>query len=192
MATRQFESVEEIDGHYKRQLAKADEEQMSGIREEWLNAKNDFLSEQLAATTLRQARMDAVIQFPDVAEWRDELQGTTPEEVQAHAKRIHDRLEAMKPAAPPEPSPEEAARAAYGNPGAAGNAAPIDTTPETEQLKQRVWGKLQRGEGMQDAASKNDQFAFSSIRIREAFDTARTSPNFKPTGPKGDARRKAG
>ena len=183
MATRQFESVEEIDGHYKRRLAKMeDESEAPAIREEWLTAKNDFLQGQLAATTIRQARMDAVMQFPDVAEWRDELQGSTAEEVLAHAEKIHKRLEAMKPPEPPAPPQPDPAQAAYGRPAAGGAAEPVDTTSEDEALKQRVLGRLQRGDGLQDSQGKMDATRFGSIRIREALDQARSNPTFKPSG----------
>lgn len=183
MATRQFESVEEIDGHYKRRLAKIeDESEAPAIREEWLTTKNDFLEGQLAATTIRQARMDAVIQFPDVAEWRDELQGSTPEEVLAHAEKIHKRLEAIKPPDPaPAPQPDPAA-AAYGRPSAGGAAEPVDNTPADEALKNRVRGRLQSGQGLQDSQGKMDAVNFANVRIREAIDQARHNPSFKPSG----------
>ena len=192
-----FETIEEIDRFFRRPLQDAEADGGDALRDlrvEIAETKSSFLARQNHLRDLDYARMEAITTYPELADLRDVLRGDTPAEIKAAAEKMHTTIEArMAAAAPPaaEPTPEEAARAAYGNPAGGGGGQPIpETPPENERLKSSVRERLQRGMGMQDR--KDDVYRFQSLRLGEAWEQARTSPTFKPTGtPKEDARRRA-
>src|ERR1700682_4024968 len=89
------DGVEDLDKIYKKALARAEDADEPAIRQEWAEAKSTFWERRAQAQSLQVAKRDALDKFPRAKGWEDDIRGNTPQEIEASAKRIHDRLEAV-------------------------------------------------------------------------------------------------
>jgi len=92
----------------------------------------------------------------------------TVEQYDAIKSRLVDEQEAIA-----------AAREQYGAPAGAGTGAPTPPTSRShfapDAIKQRIWDKLERGEGLQHPGDRVDVNAFGITRLREALDFQRST-----------------
>ena len=72
----------------------------------------------------------------------------------------------------------------YGPTAAAGGGTPSRPAVDDNQaLKERIWGKLQRGEGLQRSQDKLDFPRFAGIRLREAILASDRDPTYRRMSP---------
>lgn len=178
---RDFDSIEELDKTYKKAIAKADDAEETDLRLAHANARAQFYELRSAQAALDVALRDALDKYPLAKEFREDIRGTSPAEVEANAKRIHERLEAMvgqrtaaqQQAEQTELAAREAARSGYGAPAAAGGGGASAASPQMtarEEAIQRVQQKLARGEGLQRGNDKMDAIVMMNERLRQAID----------------------
>lgn len=91
----------------------------------------------------------------------------TPEVYDQIKSRIVDEQEA-----------QQQALEQYGRPAGAGTGTPTPPASRSrfapDEVKQRVWDKLERGDGLQHAGDRVDVNAFGVTRLREAIDFQRS------------------
>lgn len=177
---KDFDDVEALDKAYKKAIAKADEAEESQLRLDHANARAQFFELRSQRAALDVALRDALDKYPLAKEFREDIRGNSPAEVEANAKRIHERLEAMvgqktaaqQAAEAQEVANRQAAASAYGQPAAATGGQQPATNPLStrEEAIARVQAKLARGEGLQKAADKMDVITASTERLRQAID----------------------
>jgi hypothetical protein len=178
------EDVESLDKIFKKAIAKADEADEAEIRTQWSESKAQFWERKAQTAALDVARRNALDKYPLAKEFAEDIRGTSPAEIEAQAKRFHERMEKVtkdaEDAKAAAQKAEEDARAQalqqYGRPAGAGAGSP--TPPATDPLSkeaaiQRVHAKLQRGEGMQRGADKMDVITMANERLRQAIDFQR-------------------
>lgn len=177
---KDFDTIEELDKAYKKAIAKADDDEEAQLRLDHANARASFFEFRASRASLDVALRDALDKYPLAKEFREDIRGNTPAEVEANAKRIHERLEAMvgqkteqqKATEAAELATREAARTAYGTPAAAGSGA----TPASPQMTKReeaisrVRQRLEKGHGMQGGDGKLDVITMTNERLRQAID----------------------
>lgn len=186
-----IESVDDLDKQFKKAISRAEDEEEPAIRLAWAEAKGSFYERRAAKAELNVAKQQALEKFPLAKEFADEIRGDTPEAVQASAKRFHDRIEKMQgeqatakeKAVQDEAAARAAAQQQYGTPAGAGGGTPIPPALEdADAVKQRVWGRLGKGMGMQDSQSRLDFPRFATARLREGIEAA-ASPNARYKNP---------
>lgn len=186
-----IDSVDDLDKQFKKALARAEEADEPAVRLEWAEAKGQFYERRAAKAELSVAKQAALDKYPLAKDFADEIRGASPAEVEASAKRFHERIEKLQgdqaaskqKAADDETAAKAAAQQAYGAPVAAGGGTPIPPAMEDmEAIKQRTWKKLGEGRGMQDSQSKLDFPRFASTRLREGVIASRTTPRYKDPG----------
>lgn len=191
-----IEAVEDLDKPFKKALSRAEDTDEPGIRLEWAEAKSEFYARRAARAELTAAKMSALEKYPLAKEFAEDIRGSSAAEIEASAKRFHDRLEKMqgeqaaakKQAEDKEAADRAAAQAAYGTPVGAGAGTPIPPALEDmEAVKQRAWGRLSKGMGMQDSQSKLDFPRFATTRLREGIEAA-ASPNARYKNPGKDTK----
>jgi hypothetical protein len=191
-----IEGVEDLDKPFKKALARAEDDAEPGIRLEWAEAKSQFYERRAAKAELTAAKMSALEKYPLAKDFAEDIRGSSAQEIEASAKRFHDRIEKMQgeqaaakqKAADDEAAQRAAAQAAYGSPVAAGGGTPIPPAVEDiEAVKQRTWQRLGKGMGMQDSQSKLDFPRFASVRLREGVEAA-ASPNARYKNPGNDKK----
>jgi hypothetical protein len=178
------EQVEDLDKPFKKALAKAEEAEEPAIRLEWAEAKGTFYQKQSERTAIQAARDSALVKYPRIKGWEDEVRGGTAAEIEASAKRINDRLEANAAEATAakqqtqqtQQEIQAQAQQQYGAPAAAGGgsiARPSNELTAKQEAINRVHAKLQKGEGLQRGGDKMDVITMASERLREAIDFQR-------------------
>ncbi len=180
-----FDTIDDVDIAFKKALRKApDEEAEAQVRAEWQEAKTAFWQNQSQKQALAVAKRDALDKYPLAKEFSDDIRGNSPTEIEAAAKRFHERMEkvtkdADEAKAAAQKAEEDAraqARSQYGVPAAAGGGAPSPpaTDPASKEAAiQRVHAKLARGEGLQRGADKMDVITMGNERLRQAIDFQR-------------------
>jgi hypothetical protein len=185
------ESVEDLDKQYKKALARADESDEPALRLEWAERKGEFYERRAAKAELAVAKTAALEKYPLARNFAEDIRGSSASEIEAAAKRFHERVEkiqgeqtaAKQKAVDDEAAARAAAQQQYGAPAAAGGGTPLPPAVEDmEAIKQRTWKKLVEGRGMQDAQSKLDFPRFASTRLREGVIASQTSPRYKNPG----------
>lgn len=188
----QFDTVEELDKWFKKQIAKADEADEGELRLQAAEARGSFYELQAAKANLAVAKRDALDKYPLAKEFAEDIKGSTPAEIEATAKRFHERMEkatadstaAKQAAADKEAADKLAAQQGYGQPAAAGGGTPQPVQVGLQQaLEQKIHGKLAMGSGMQDAGSKMEVSRWVPGRIAEAVDQSIRNPSYKSARP---------
>src|SRR5438552_13964579 len=88
-----IESVDDLDKVFKKAIAKADEADEPSVRQEWSEAKAAFWERRASAQALQVAKRDALDKYPLAREFSDDIRGNSPAEIEAAAKRFHERME---------------------------------------------------------------------------------------------------
>src|SRR5437016_831197 len=164
---KDFDDIEALDKAFKKAIAKADDADETELRLAHANARADFYEIRSQRAALDVAKRDALDKYPLAKEFADDITGRTPDEIEAKAKRIHEKLEQMvgqKTAAQQAAEAQElanidGARSAYGQPaatGAGGSPPPAPQMTARQEAIKRVHAKLQNGEGLQGGTGKMD------------------------------------
>ena len=179
------ESVEDVTKIYKKALARAEEADEPAIRIEMAEAQGQFWQNQAQKQSLAVAKRDALDKYPLAKEWADDIKGSTAAEIEAQAKRFHERMEkvtaeATATKAQQQQNQEEIAASAqqrYGQPAAGGGGSasrPADPDLTIAQAAtQRIRERLQRGEGLQRSRDRMDVNLMAAQRLREAVEFQR-------------------
>jgi hypothetical protein len=178
------EGVEDLDKIFKKALARAEDADEPEIRQQWSESKAQFFEKRAQVAELRSARRDALDKYPLAKEFADDIKGNSPTEIEASAKRFHDRVESLTKAATDAKATaaqtqqeiQQQAQQAYGSPAAGGGgsqARPVNDMTTKEEAIQRVHAKLQKGEGMQRGGDKMDVITMGNERLRQAIDFQR-------------------
>ena len=178
------EGVEDLDKIFKKALARAEDVDEPEIRQQWSESKAQFFEKRAQVAELRSARRDALDKYPLAKEFADDIKGNSPTEIEASAKRFHDRVESLTKAATDAKATaaqsqqdiQAQAQQAYGSPAAGGGgsvARPTNDMTAKEEAIQRVHAKLQKGEGLQRGGDKMDVQIMGNERLRQAIDFQR-------------------
>src|SRR5439155_14427961 len=124
---KDFDDIEALDKAFKKAIAKADDEDEGELRLAHANARASFFEIRSQSAMLDVAKRNALDKYPLAKEFGEELTGRTADEIEAKAKRIHERLEAMvgqktaaqQAAEAQDLANRQAAQTAYGQPAAA-------------------------------------------------------------------------
>jgi hypothetical protein len=184
----QFDSVEDLDVYFKKQKAKApDEDAERAVDSARLEARAEFFEFRATRASLEVAKRDALDKYPLAKEFADMVNGRTPEEITNAAKTVHERLEvklqttekaeADRKAA--EEATKAAAKASYGTPAAAGGGQPAPNRNSQEEMEAEVHKRLSDGRGLQDSGSKLLVARWQSGRVADAVNAAITNPSYR-------------
>lgn len=187
-----IETVDDLDKTFKKAISRADEAEEPAIRLEWAEAKGQFYQRRSEKAELDVARTRALDKYPLAKDFAEDVRGGTPAEIEASAKRFHERVEKMQgeqaaakqQAVVEEETSKQMAQQQYGAPAGAGGGTPIPPAMATQQqLEQKIVGKLMKGDGLQ---ASGDKMAFNQWvggRLREAVVQSQTNPSYKSTRP---------
>jgi hypothetical protein len=182
------ESVEDLDKVFKKALARADEADEPSVRAEWSEAKSTFWQRRAETQALAGAKRDALDKYPLAKEFADDIRGNTAAEIEAAAKRFHERMEkvtkdaddAKAAAAKKEEDDKAAAAAGYGAPAGAGGGTPSRPQMQNFEADEKyVMDKLMQGDGLQDPKSKIIQRRWQDDRIKLGFEAAINKPSYR-------------
>ena len=182
------EEVADLDKIYKKAIAKAEDDEEAAIRAEWSERKAEFWERRASAAALDVAKRNALDKYPLAKEFAEDIRGGSAAEIEAQAKRFHERMEKASKAADEaeaarvkaEADAKAAAQQQYGQPVGAGGGTPSRPALEdNEALKQRVRDKLARGEGLQRAGDRMDSTRFQNLRFAEGVEAAITNPSYR-------------
>lgn len=174
-----YESLADIDKAFKRRIAEASEADLPGIKLELSEAKLEFMTQREAARSLADARRSILDQYPRAKDFEDLVQGSSPEEIEAQAKKLHERLESLVPqATPPQATPEPArgpdpATMAYGQPGVGGAAVPPPASDRQRELFQKMRGV---GGGKSRNMSKAESEEYIRTRLPQVLAVTKANP----------------
>ena len=174
------EGVEDLDKIFKKALARAEEADEPDIRQQWSESKAQFFERRAQAAELRSAKRDALDKYPLAKEWADDIKGSSAAEIEAQAKRFHERMEkvtadataAKQQTQQTQQDIQQQARTQYGDPAAGGGGSVAHPNSEltfAQAATQRVRDRLQRGEGLQRSSDKMDINLMAADRLREAI-----------------------
>src|SRR5438105_293717 len=169
---KDFDDIEALDKAFKKAIARADDADETELRIAHANARADFYEIRSQRAALDVAKRDALDKYPLAKEFADDITGRTVDEIEAKAKRMHEKLEQMVGQKTAEQQAVEqqdlanrqAATAAYGQPAAAGGGAATTPSPQLtarQEAIKRVHAKLQNGEGLQGGTGKMDALTMS-------------------------------
>src|SRR6266581_1313658 len=185
----EFDSIEDVDVHFKKLLRKApDEEAEATVRTEWSEGKIAFWQNQSQRQALAVAKRDALDKYPLAKEFADDIKGASPAEIEASAKRFHERMEKVTKDADEkkiaaEKELEEAKQQAlqqYGQPAGAGGGTPSRPAQQSfEADDEYIQKKLQNGDGLQDSKSKLVQARWQAARMARGIEAAIQSPSYR-------------
>lgn len=190
-----IESVDDIVKVFKKAKARAEPEEEAALFQQEAETKTEFWRRQAQAAKLDSTRVSVLAKYPSLKGWEDEIRGSTPEELEASAKRINDRLEAnakeadnaKAAAAKAEADAKAQAAQQYGQPVGAGGGTPSRPPAEGwEANDQFIRGRLQRGEGLGDAKGKIAFGSWVGQRVAEAAEASRTNPSYRSFRPDTD------
>src|SRR6266702_136468 len=187
----EFDSIEDVDVHFKKLLRKApDEEAEATVRTEWNEGKIAFWQNQSQRQALAVAKRDALDKYPLAKEFADDIKGSSPAEIEASAKRFHERMEKVTKDADEkkiaaEKELEDAKQQAlqqYGQPAGAGGGTPSRPAQQSfEADDEYIQKKLQNGDGLQDSKSKLVQARWQAARMARGIEAAIQSPPIAPS-----------
>jgi len=185
----EFDSIEDVDVHFKKLLRKApDEEAEATVRTEWSEGKIAFWQNQSQRQALAVAKRDALDKYPLAKEFADDIKGSSPAEIEASAKRFHERMEKVTKDADEkkiaaEKELEDAKQQAlqqYGQPAGAGGGTPSRPAQQSfEADDEYIQKKLQNGDGLQDSRSKLVQARWQAARMARGIEAAIQSPSYR-------------
>lgn len=170
-----YESLSDIDKAFKRRLAEAADAEVPAIERELADAKVEFLSGQLQARELQDARRAALDKFPHAKEWEDMITGATAAEIEASAQKIHERMEKFQPQGEPQqqapqtpqaPRTPDPATQAYGQPGVGGAGAPSPGPDREKELEGKLIGV---GGGQGRNITRNESSELFRMRAKRAL-----------------------
>ena len=92
---KDFDDIEALDKAFKKAIAKADDADETELRIAHANARADFYEIRNKRAALDVAKRDALDRYPLAKEFADDITGRTVEEIEAKAKRMHEKLEQM-------------------------------------------------------------------------------------------------
>jgi hypothetical protein len=178
------EGVEDLDKIFKKALARAEDADEPEIRQQWSDTKAQFWQRKSERAELDVAKRSALDKYPLAKDFAEDIKGGSAAEIEASAKRFHDRVEgltkaatdAKATAAQTQQEIQQQAQQAYGSPAAGGGgsqARPTNDMTAKEEAIQRVHAKLQKGEGMQRGGDKMDVITMGNERLRQAIDFQR-------------------
>src|SRR6266480_187486 len=183
------EGVEDLDRVFKKALAKADDEVAeSEIRSQWSESKAEFWQRRANAQSLQVAKRDALDKYPLAKEFADDIKGSSPAEIEASAKRFHERMEKVtkdadekKVAAEKElEDAKQQALQQYGQPAGAGGGTPSRPAQQSfEADDEYIQKRLQNGDGLQDSRSKLVQARWQAARMARGIEAAIQSPSYR-------------
>jgi hypothetical protein len=183
-----IESVEDLDKVFKKAISRAEEADEPAVRQEWSEAKSTFWQRKAEQQLLAGAKRDALDKYPLAKEFADDIKGNSPTEIEAVAKRFHERMEkvtkdaddAKALAVKAEADAKAAATAGYGAPVGAGGGTPSRPAAKGwEELDQRIQDRLAKGDGMQDSQGKMDVARWIPRRVAEAVDASIHNPSYR-------------
>lgn len=186
------ETVDDLDKVFKKAISRAEEADEPSVRLEWAEAKSEFYQRRSQAAEISVARSAALEKYPLAKEFAEDVRGVTPQEIEASAKRFHDRvvkLQGEQVTAKEKAVEDEAAQRAlaqqqYGAPAGAGTGTPIPPLLEPhEALERRIHQRLADGKGLQDSQSKLDVARWVPDRLRAGIIQSQTNPSYKSTRP---------
>lgn len=176
-----YESISALEKEFKARIAKAEEGEVQAIEREMADAKVEFLSAQIQARDLQDARRAAVQKYPFAADWAEELRGNTAEEIEAHAAKIHERMEKFQTQRAedggqptpqqqqPDPNQPDPAVMAYGQPGVGGQGAPAPAPDRERELFHKLVGS---GGGKNRNMTAAEASEYQRLRAARALDMA--------------------
>lgn len=182
------ENVEDLDKIFKKAISRAEETEEPEIRQQWSESKAEFWQRRASAEELRGAKRDALEKYPLAKEFADDIHGGSAADIEAQAKRFHERMEKVtkdaeeaKAAATKATEDAQAlARTQYGNPAAAGGGTPARAATEGfDSLEKEVHDRLKRGDGLGDARGKLVQRQWQDQRIAMGIEAAIKSPSYR-------------
>jgi len=183
-----IEGVEDLDKVFKKALARAEEADEPEIRQQWSESKAQFWERRAQAQALQVAKRDALDKFPLAKDFADDIRGNTPQEIEAQAKRFHERMEkltadaaaAKQKAEEAETQAKQQAQQQYGQPASAGGGTPARPSLEdNDALKERVLTRLQKGQGLQDSQGKMDSIRYQNLRFAEGVEASIRNPSYR-------------
>ena len=185
----EFDSIEDVEVHFKKLLRKApDEEAEAIVRTEWSEGKIAFWQNQSQRQALAVAKRDALDKYPLAKEFADDIKGSSPAEIEASAKRFHERMEKVTKDADEkkiaaEKELEDAKQQAlqqYGQPAGAGGGTPSRPAQQSfEADDEYIQKRLQNGDGLQDSKSKLVQARWQAARMARGIEAAIQSPSYR-------------
>lgn len=164
----EYQSLEEIEKDYaKRIKASDDEDEKRSLQLEQRETTADFREVQAARREL-EAHRTSVIASKNLGEWADMVTGATPEEIEASAAKIEERLSKLQTAAP---AAEPSAADLYGRTGSGGGAPPVhrDETVEFIDGFQKNFNESTRGTRVQTTPAGAESPATWSVRDGEKY-----------------------
>lgn len=186
------ETVDDLDKVFKKAISRAEEADEPAVRLEWAEAKSEFYQRRSEKAELNVARQAALDKYPLARDFAEDVRGATPQEIEASAKRFHERVEKLqgeKTAAQQKAVDDDAAQRAlaqqqYGTPAAAGTGTPIPPLLEPhEALERRIHQRLADGKGLQDSQSRMDVARWVPDRLRAGIIQSQSNPSYKSTRP---------
>jgi hypothetical protein len=169
-----YESIADIEKQFKRRIAEASEEELPSIKLELAEAKVDFMSQRESARALEDAKRRAFEQFPRAKDFSDLVRGGTAEEIEAEAKKIHDRMESLAPAQPqPEPQQPDPATMAYGQSGVGGAGNPPPASNRQRELFDKMKGI---GGGRRRNMSAAESEEYIRMRLPQVLKVTKDNP----------------
>src|SRR5439155_22792750 len=134
---KDFDDIEALDKAFKKAIAKADDADEVELKVAHAQAQASFWRQRSERDALEAAKIRALDKYPLAKQFAEDVTGRTGEEMEAKAKRFHEALAASGRKTPeeeaadqPELATIEGARAAYGQPAAAGGGAATPTSPQ--------------------------------------------------------------
>jgi hypothetical protein len=169
-----YASIADIDKEFKARIAAADEAALPAVQLELSNAKLAFYEQQAQARALDDAKRVAFEKYPKAKEFADFVRGDSAEAIEAEAKKVHDRLEAMAPTPPPNPvPPPDPAVLQYGEPGVGGTSVPPAQSDRQKELFRKMVGT---GGGKRRNMSAAESEEYVRMRLPQVLAETRKSP----------------
>jgi hypothetical protein len=182
------ESVDDLDKVFKKALARADEADEPGVRQEWAEAKSTFWERRAQSQALQVAKRDALDKYPLAKEFADDIKGSSAQEIEAAAKRFHERMERVTKEADEAKTKAEQdtaeakalAQQQYGAPVGAGGGTPARPAVSSfEADDEYVRTRLAQGDGLQDSKSKLVQARWQAGRVARGIEAAIQNPSYR-------------
>jgi hypothetical protein len=185
----EFDTIDDVDIAFKKALRKApDEEAEATVRAEWQEAKTSFWQSQAQKQQLAGAKRDALDKYPLAKDFAEDIRGNSPAEIEASAKRFHERAEKyVKDAEAAKAAAEQAqadarqqAQQTYGQPTAAGGGSPSRPAVSNYEADEKyIMDKLAAGDGLQGAKDRLVQQRWQAGRIARGIEAAIQNPSYR-------------
>lgn len=182
------ESVEDLDKIFKKAISRAEEADEPEIRQQWSESKASFWERRASVQALAVAKRDALDKYPLAKEFADDIKGSSAGEIEAAAKRFHERMERVtKDAEAAKVKAEEEAADAkqqaiqqYGAPAGAGGGTPARPAVSSfEADEEYIRNRLAAGDGLQDSKSKLVQARWQAGRVARGIEAAIQNPSYR-------------